>query len=127
MTAAELLAHLRSKGVILIAAGDRIRWRPREAVSAEEQDTLLRHKPEVLSLLQGDVSDKPEPRDDGPSPLAGAMLYFQDERGRPCDRDASNLYRWTWAGAARWWPAARYPPPGFHPGAAEPQNVGASK
>jgi hypothetical protein len=45
-----LLATLKARGVHLEVVGDRLRWRPREAVTAEEREILTRHKPELLAL-----------------------------------------------------------------------------
>lgn len=51
MTAVELVATLQARGVELVPAGDRLRFRPGEAVTPEERDALRRHKAEVLRLL----------------------------------------------------------------------------
>jgi hypothetical protein len=53
MSAAALLTALRTRGVQLAADGDRLRWRPRKAVSLEEQEALVRHKAELLLILAG--------------------------------------------------------------------------
>jgi hypothetical protein len=51
MTAVELVSALRARGVELVAAGDRLRFRPSEAVTSEEREALRCHKAEVLRLL----------------------------------------------------------------------------
>lgn len=49
--ALDLLATLRARGVKLIAAGDRLRWHPREALTPGEVEQLRACKPEVLQAL----------------------------------------------------------------------------
>jgi hypothetical protein len=51
MTPPSLLAELRRLGITLIAQGDVIRYRPREAVSADLLGELRRHKTALLRLL----------------------------------------------------------------------------
>ena len=51
MKAAALVAELRARGVELVSAGDRIRFRPASAVPRELRDQLRALKPEVLGLL----------------------------------------------------------------------------
>ncbi len=46
-----LLHRLRQRGVILQAAGDRLRFAPKHAVSAEERELLKRHKETLLAIL----------------------------------------------------------------------------
>jgi TubC N-terminal docking domain len=62
MTALELVETLRARGVELVPAGDRLRFRPGEAVTAEERAALRLHKPEVLRLLapESAVTDRAE-------------------------------------------------------------------
>lgn len=57
MGAESVLAELRSCGVELRVAGDRLRFRPAEAVSPELLDKLRTYKPEVLRLLRPAVAD----------------------------------------------------------------------
>ena len=52
MEALALVNELRSRGVELEAAGDRLRYRPREAVSPDEAEALLQHKAGVLEVLR---------------------------------------------------------------------------
>jgi tubulysin polyketide synthase-like protein len=49
--AAELVERLRARGVELVPAGDRLRFRPADALSPEELDALRAHKSEVMALL----------------------------------------------------------------------------
>lgn len=50
-TVVDLLDRLRARGVELVAAGDRLRFRPADALTADELEALRRHKAEVLALL----------------------------------------------------------------------------
>lgn len=52
-----LLTELRSRGVELEAAGDRLRFRPVEAIPPELFAELREHKAELLGLLGGRVAD----------------------------------------------------------------------
>lgn len=52
MLAVQLLEDLRRRGVTLIADGDRLRFRPREAVSPELRTLLAEHKAELLTFLK---------------------------------------------------------------------------
>ena len=51
MSAAELLATLSARGVEVRAVGDRLRFRPVAAVTADEVTALRTHKPALLALL----------------------------------------------------------------------------
>ena len=51
MTAEELIRELRGRGVELAVEGDRVRYRPKNAVPAELQPILTRYKSELLALL----------------------------------------------------------------------------
>jgi len=51
MTAAALIAQLRARGVELIPAGDRIRFRPASSVPPDLVELLRAHTAEVLALL----------------------------------------------------------------------------
>jgi hypothetical protein len=44
---------LQARGVELVAAGDRVRFRPGEAVAPEDRAALRWHKAAVLALLRG--------------------------------------------------------------------------
>ena len=52
MTAAALIAGLRSRGVTLVAEGERLRCRPRSALSDDDLGALREHKPEILAQLR---------------------------------------------------------------------------
>ena len=54
MSASELLVGLRDCGVELVATGDQLRYRPREAVTPQLLDDLREHKPELLKLLESE-------------------------------------------------------------------------
>ena len=51
MTAADLIDRLRARGVTLIPAGDRLRYRPASALTADEVEALRQHKAEILQSL----------------------------------------------------------------------------
>jgi hypothetical protein len=51
MTAGVLLDALRERGVVVEVAGDRLRYRPRDAVPPELRAQLVAHKPGLLALL----------------------------------------------------------------------------
>jgi hypothetical protein len=51
MTAASLLLSLRSRGVTLTVAADRLRFRPADAVTAADLAALRAHKAALLDLL----------------------------------------------------------------------------
>jgi hypothetical protein len=55
MTAEALLVTLRARGVLLVAAGDRLRYRPAGRVSAGERAALSEHKAELLALLRAEA------------------------------------------------------------------------
>ena len=53
MTALEVLSELRRRGVEVEAAGDRLRFRPGDAVDARLREAMRRHKPEIVRLVSG--------------------------------------------------------------------------
>lgn len=63
MSAQSLLNHLKARGIELRAAGDRLRFHPREAVGAEDLQALRTHKVELLAILSGGASDHSWPTD----------------------------------------------------------------
>lgn len=76
MTAAELLADLRARGVRLWADGADIRFSaPRGTVDSQATELLSRHKPELLSILahQRDVTAK-----DGGTRANGRQFSLED-------------------------------------------------
>jgi hypothetical protein len=102
MTAAALLDSLRARRVELVAAGDRLRYRPVESVTADELEALRACKAELLALLRAEATG----RNDG---WAGGV------RSGPCGLCCSPLawvQDWPMARDARWhcatcaaWPA----------------------
>ena len=55
MTAAEIIVALRRRGVLLAPAGDgRLRYRPRDALTATERDDLVRHHEAIAALFNAD-------------------------------------------------------------------------
>jgi len=71
MTATEILSELHRRGVELIAAGDRLRFRPKEAVTPELVTTLARHKTEILAALKSGRSATGYSKCPGPEKCAG--------------------------------------------------------
>ena len=51
MTARELLAEILNRGIELATDGDRLRYRPADAVTPELADAITRHKPALIELL----------------------------------------------------------------------------
>jgi hypothetical protein len=49
--ALDLLADLRNKGIELVLAGDRIRFRPVQAVSSDLREQMIEMKNDLLDLL----------------------------------------------------------------------------
>ena len=55
MTASELLGSLRRRGILVVPTGDgTLRYRPREALSAEERAVLARHRDALCGLFDAD-------------------------------------------------------------------------
>jgi hypothetical protein len=57
MITAKLLEDLCQRGVTLVAEGNRLRYRPKEAVSPELKSLLAQHKAELLTLLKDNASE----------------------------------------------------------------------
>ena len=51
MTATEIIQDLRRLGVQLEAAGDRLRFRPKEAMTPDLLALLVQYKPDILAAL----------------------------------------------------------------------------
>lgn len=91
MDALTVIERLRDRGVELKADDDMVRYRPADALSAEDLDALRQHKPEVLLLLTPWTQDVPakwyELRGRRPPPLLtptgqrAVMLWVK--QGRP--------------------------------------------
>lgn len=56
--AAQLVAELRARGVELVAAGDRLRYRPVDAVTPNEIEVMRAFKPEILRILTGVLHER---------------------------------------------------------------------
>ena len=52
MSPDEVLRQLAERGVVLVAEGDRLRARPREAITPDLRNALVEHKPDLLRLLE---------------------------------------------------------------------------
>ena len=53
MNATDILGELERRGVHLEVAGDKLRWRPKEAVTPELVEALKQWKPEIIAALTG--------------------------------------------------------------------------
>lgn len=92
MTAPELVQALHSRGVQLSRLGDRLRFRPVQAVSPELVEEMRRHKTELLSLLGGLAT----PAQCGwcGAALAPYLLHIASGPALLC----TSCHRWTAAG-----------------------------
>ena len=111
MTAAGLMAELARRGVRLEAAGDSLRFFPREAVSPELLAALRACKPELLALLRPDEpiasteTTKPIPPEATPPRLAARVcrcgsltwrdiaLRYAPHNGETVRRDCAHCRR----------------------------------
>jgi hypothetical protein len=97
MTAVELVAALRRRGVELVTDGDRLGVRPARSLTAEERAALIACKAEVLAVLRTEQrpatqtpdSGWPEDLPDGPCGLCGYQPLAE-------------VRDWPVPGAARW-------------------------
>ena len=70
MTAAEVLAETRRRGILLSARGDRLRYdAPVGVMQAELRAALVEHKAELLALLGSGLHRGPEATDRNPARL----------------------------------------------------------
>jgi hypothetical protein len=53
----DILMELTRLGVVLVVAGDRLRFRPREAVSEDLRGLILEHKYDLLRLLAAEEAE----------------------------------------------------------------------
>jgi len=103
MSAAELVGALRTRGVELVAAGDRLPFRPVAAVTPDELTALRAQKAAILSLLRAETSAALSDDDtladgvpDGPCGLCGAPLAWVEDWPSPGDA------RWLCPTCAAW-------------------------
>jgi hypothetical protein len=89
MTPAELVADLNSKGIFLVANGDKLKCKGKQSVLTPELlETLREHKADLMALLSGMCFCKP------PMPRA-------DVESNPCQR--CSLAGWcTACGGCQW-------------------------
>ena len=57
MGATEVLAELTRRGVEIAVAGDRLRFRPRDAVTPDLRAALIEHKTDLIRLIGTDDAD----------------------------------------------------------------------
>ncbi|HVC35367.1 MAG TPA: hypothetical protein VNL16_17785 [Chloroflexota bacterium] len=68
MTALDLLADLRSRGIELQTDGDQLRYRPADALTEADRALLAGHKAELLLLLAAESVSPTRRHLDGPTP-----------------------------------------------------------
>jgi hypothetical protein len=111
MTAVDLIDDLISRGVRFEVTKGRLRVNaPAGALGDSDREALARHKPALLELLTLPPVVLPFARPPAPTPPRGATLYYQNDKGQPCQ--AEHAYMWTWAGGPTWYYSRDYPPPG---------------
>ena len=71
MTATEILGELTCRGVSLEVVGDRLLFRPQEAVPAELVEALREHKAEILAALPTEQQATGYSQCPGPEKCAG--------------------------------------------------------
>ena len=54
MTAVQIIQDLHRRGVQLRAEGDRLKFRPKEAVTSHLVEVLKQYKAEIIAVLTGD-------------------------------------------------------------------------
>jgi hypothetical protein len=69
--AASLVARLRARGIELVPAGDRLRYRPVDALTPDELAALRELKADVLALLAAPPSSPPRYFHPWPDSLPG--------------------------------------------------------
>ena len=116
MTTAELLADLGRLGIELVAHGDKLRYRPRSAMTPDLAERLKTHKSALLAVLrpaEGPARADPLPGGDDPqlverqpdvaAPALGPDGWPEDsvEPGDPCASCGSLLFWWNPLGDRR--------------------------
>jgi hypothetical protein len=113
MTAAsKLLQDLRSRGVEFAAVGDRLRWRPRHLLTAEEREAIVSLKNDLLAVLR----EAEAPVMAEPPAEAGLELAFVDP---PPVRRQDDLCPTMAVRPDPAWPISA-PPPGKRTATAKP-------
>jgi len=80
-----LWAELAAKNIELEAAGERLRFRPREKVTPDLATRLKAHKAELLALLQRPKDTTPPPKPPPPTdPPAMPEAWFAVGASAPC-------------------------------------------
>jgi hypothetical protein len=80
-----LLRELQALGVEIVADGERLRWRPRHAVSPAMRELLIQHKEAILAQLTGPTgpAEGGRPTAPMPEPCAGPPSRAPQEDPRP--------------------------------------------
>ena len=114
MTAADLLAGLRARGLTTVAACGRVRVGPADRLTEADRAAVRRLKGELLAALGGDGGDGGHPPPDppaaarlGPAPGRGYFALLPTGRAvpRPPAADLpADATHWCYPGAVRWTP-----------------------
>jgi hypothetical protein len=126
-SASTLLADLRRRGFSVGVEANGIRISPASQLTDADRQAIRAHKADLLAVLRdraaiesmkgitvgtgtgiaiGIAAGPPA------SPPKDALLYCQDERGRPTGPETA--WMWTWAGADCWHYANQHPVPAGH-------------
>jgi hypothetical protein len=84
MTAIELLAHLRSLGVVLWHNRDKIKYCTQNGVlTAELRSQLIEKKAEIISILRDEIPSPPKPEINNCRLIhqSGSMTWYEDASG----------------------------------------------
>ena len=93
MSAAAVLSELRRRGVELVAAGGRLRFRPVQAVSPDLVEQMRAHKAELLAILAGgERLDTAGGECSRFSSLWPNDSLYVDEEGNPVEATTRLLY-----------------------------------
>jgi hypothetical protein len=114
--ARELLAKLQALGIEMALSGDRLRWRPRDAVPLALRQLIVQHKAALIALLTGSngpISETastaaivdPDPGNSRPVWILHANGY--PERVFTLDRIPPEATYWCHEGDKQWQPIQR--------------------
>jgi hypothetical protein len=74
--AEKLLAELQASGIEMLIVGDRLRWRPRGAVSPALRERIVKYKVALIALLAGPTGPKT------PAAKGGDTTNNEDSNGQ---------------------------------------------
>ncbi len=110
LRAREILAEIERRGVALVPAGDRLRFRPKKNLTPELVEELRQHKESILRLLE-----RREIRARDPRPVESVAEVFEIARAQfgqlgshpPDERPPSKREFWTNPSKARFFAEVR--------------------